>query len=324
MKKNTVKKVSKHLLTILVTSFLFKSVALGSPIIGQDYLALQNKNFDSARAGQYLSPNTSIGILDNTFGNNTVKITEFLIKVNPAYVRVHILNTVCVRNKNCGDNELTYKLTKDSLNSKLEKKDGTFLASYKKRVGMWKVIAEQLPQSTFLISPALEHDLSLKSFRTLADTTLEIWPNVQLVNSPDGGIKIENYRNSWIERHGSNPQKDADIISLDGVDASDIDMDKFIRATQNTKLTFIWSNSYNCRVQGVWEDPRKRRNCPTGQQFELLSNIGSSKGEAVLNGLTCRKIAPLNPLGYGNLLLKEQETHVLYFPLQSLDIKNKT
>jgi hypothetical protein len=84
-----------------------------------------------------------------------------------------------------------------------------------------------------------------------------------------------------VERHGSSPQSGADIVSLDGDGASDINVNAFLSRTRNAKLVFIWERQYNCRTNSsTFVDPRRRTACPTFAIFEELTHIADDRGIA--------------------------------------------
>lgn len=272
----------------------FSGIARSAPLIGQDYLALQHSKFNISRAVQYHTTGTPVGALDTTFGTDASKVRSFISRVQPRFFRVHIFNVTCVRNRNCGSYEPLHGYTLSSLNKAAERKDKELLSKLKKRVTWWKSIAGDYPDTYFLLSHSLEHSFTKKAWRNLADAVLSVWPEVKLINSPVGGVSIEKYKGAWIERHGASPSSDADITSLDGADATDIDLPKYLLKSKGAKIAFIWSTSFNCRLQGVWEDPRERTHCPTGQQFELLAHIGDDKVQAPfpLPSANCKKVGP--------------------------------
>lgn len=266
-----------------------------APQIGQDYYAIQSKYWNQNGTIKYTKKGIPLGNLHNTFGVSLDPIRAAVSSVRPNLYRVHIINTVCVRNQNCGPYEIGHGYTKASFDAAVRGKKPGIIGPFRSQVKLYCDLFTSFAGTQLLISPALEHDLSTAAWRVLADETLNVCPGVQLVNSPDGPTSVERYRGSWIERHGSSPQSDADIVSLDGADATQIDIDKFLRrarALPRVKIIQLWTAGYNCRVR-TWQDPRVRKNCSSGKTLELMSHIDESLPAApAFTGKQCKKISP--------------------------------
>ena len=261
-----------NLKRLLLCIILFASPSYSEPVIGQDYLALQSKYFAKQGAMQFLAGPVATGNLDNTFSSDTAPVATLLSVVQPKFHRVHLIDGPCIRNNNCGPYEIGKGFNKVTFSQALERGNPKIISYLKARALEYKVLSDRFPGVQFLVSPELEHDLSIKAFRNAADAVLSVWPNAQLVNCPDGGVAIERYKNALIERHGSAPQRDADVVSLDGADATDIDIAAFLKRTSGAKVVFLWTAGYNCRTQ-LWEDPRARQNCPSNSTFELMAHL---------------------------------------------------
>lgn len=266
-----------------VFMMLVAEAARAEPVIGQDYLAAQQENF---KFKNYNEPRTATGHLVWTFGPKLAPIRDLLGQVKPAFHRIHLLNTTCVRNHNCGSYEPVAGYTIDSLNSALEAHSPKLLAWINAQSLLYKNLAADYPETKFLVSPALEHNLTRQAYRVLANEVLSVWPEVQLVNSgeyPNG----ERYRGSWLENHGNLASLDSDIVSLDGIDATDIAIVPWLKRFKNIKVLYVWSRGYNCRNQGPFEDPRDRKSCPTNATFELLAHITDPRGLPPLPSFKC-------------------------------------
>lgn len=277
---------------LLILCVLIKK-AHGEPIYGQDFYAIQSKNWNNELAIRYNTGLKASGNISNTFGASLDSIRLLLTKVHPLYYRAHIWNTTCNTNGNCYPYELTYGFSNNSLDYAVSHKNTNLFAGFTREVRKYRDLSIEYPNTTFLISPGVEHHLSKKSWRILADKVKEVWPEIQLVNSPGAGVAYERYRNAWIELHGGTPPLSADIYSLDGTDATDIDINKYMRRTSGAKIVYFWSRSYNCRDQGPFEDPRKRTSCPIDSTFDLMAHIGDTRGPPpTFEGIGCRIIKP--------------------------------
>lgn len=279
------------LLVVLIWCLILVSRAFGEPEYGQDYLALQHQRFDVRSASQVLAPGTPVGVLDKTFGEGADHLKFILDSVRPKFVRVHIFNTTCVRNQNCGRYEIVYGYTKKSLDEAIRRRDRRLLEAFRKRVAIYKALAGGASETRFIISPALEHDLSKEAWRILADNVLAVWPDVQLDNSPDGGIDVERYKGAWIERHGTSPQAGADIVSTDGAEVTDTNIRALKTRTKLSKIVFAWSRGFNCRSNSpTFVDPRARKDCSDRGVLDEVSHIFVERGTppAYSGGAACQ------------------------------------
>lgn len=240
-------------------------------IIGYDYLAAQHPRFNVVEANQFTSKHSALGTLDFTFGAEITPISNLLGSDNFDAYRVHFINGPGLRGGVAAPYEITYGYTVSSFNAAIENRKPEIISYLKKRLRLYKQLALHFVGVKFIVSPMLEHNLTAKAYRVLADTVLDVWPSVQLDNN--GLDSHERYRGSWIESHGVNPGWGLDISSLDGDDATDIAVQKWLNKTVAQKITYVWTRSYNCRCQGAWEDPRSRKSCPKAYQFEEVGHI---------------------------------------------------
>lgn len=239
--------------------------------LGHDLLGAMHPKFDYQAAARAIATGSPLGFLDHTFGDAIAGVEYLIEHVRPRYVRVHLFNTVCVRNNNCGHYEPGAKHSVGSLNYALERNDGALLLYTRGRTAIWKSLSEKYPNTTFLVSPALEHNLSPAAYRILADAVKSVWADVQLVNSPLSG-NGERYLGSILEAHGQSPPQ-TEISSLDGAELMDVDTQGWLGRTAGNKLTFRWSRGYNLRDQAEkFTDPRARTKSPTPAMFEMYEH----------------------------------------------------
>lgn len=253
-------------------------------VTGQDTLALNLEKFDAEKASKFFNRGAPLGVLDNTFSANVSHSRRSLTLLAPNYFRVHLINGPCIRNGNCGRYEIGYGYNKTTFNAALEKRAPKILKYLRERTAVWRQVASESPSTTFILSPGLEHDWTQAAFTVAADTVLGVYPGVQLDNSPDGGAYAGRYAGAWVERHGTNFQPDADIVSMDGAEGTDISINAFnkrVQASPRLKIAYTWSRVYNCRDQNPkWTDPRARKSCPGASQFELLAHLTDQRPAA--------------------------------------------
>lgn len=286
-------------IAVLIAVAIGAQEALSEPMHGQDFLAAQQKGFDLGQAAIYFGQNTASGNLDFTFGTDLTKLDAFLSATHPQMHRTHIINGTCIRGNNCGSYEYVKGFSVSSFDAAVKKSDKRILDPFKARVKAYHELALKHPETKFLISPVLEHQLSKESYRVLADAVLSVWiEGVQLVNSPMGGVAIERYKGAWVERHGTASIKDGDIVSFDGAGATDANIPAFLSNTKNAKIVLVWERQYNCRTNSPkWVDPRARIACPRPVDFELLSHILDTRPAKVAfsGGVACKSVKPFAP-----------------------------
>lgn len=253
---------------------LLVTASTSVPIMGQDYLALQHKKFPPKAASKYLKAPVATGNLDFTFGTKLSHVRILLTRVAPTFHRVHILNTTCLRRQDCASYEILAGLTPGQFNKVINTRAAWFVNKFRVRVLLYKMLSKEYPGTTFLLSPALEHDLGAKEWRILADLVKADWPEVQLVNSPNANKYAQRYKGAWVERHGTHTKLGDDIVSLDGVDAEDIDIDQYRYQHRNAKIIYLWTGLYNCRTPGAPStDPRARTVCAGYKEFKHLAML---------------------------------------------------
>lgn len=260
----------------------------GGRMIGHDLLGVQHPRFDYQAAARQIAPGSPLGFLDVTFGDSLAAPEHLIRAVNPAIVRPHLGNTVCVRNNNCGPYEPWGRRNVQQLSQAIEARDAAILGHIKHRANLWKQLAAKYPKTLFVVSPALEHNLTPAAYRVLADAVLEIWPNGQLVNNAMSG-QGERYKGAWVEAHTNNPQP-GEISSLDGTELMDIDINGWLGRTTGNKITFRWTRGYNCRNQGNFVDPRNRNECPSEAQISSYEHSTDVLPPPMTAGFPCNPI----------------------------------
>lgn len=280
-----------RLLFLLVVSIIIAlsiraSISRGETrVFGQDFLAAQYPRFNGTKALPYIASNSALGTLDNTFGTSTAPIRALLTSGKFSSYRVHLINGSCIANGNCGPYEPLKDYTLKAFNRALENNNPKIISYLKDRTAIYCALQKDFPLVDFYISPVLEHRLSVKAYRNAANAVKDTCPIVTLVNNPVTG-NGERYRGALLESHdGFN--KPRDIVSFDGFDATDADIQKWMVSTKDSKISFIWSRVYNCRNQGPWEDPRERTSCPKPRDFEMLAHITDFRGPAPSSTLKC-------------------------------------
>lgn len=234
--------------------------------IGFDIVALQLPRQDAQAIADLLPPNVPVGWLDGTFTQDPTNVELLLRTRKVAKAIVAIFNGPGIRNGQTVDTDGPVKgMNKAAFNSKLEKGDFALRDYFKARVSFYKDLATKYPCTTFYVKPILEHDVSEKAFKVVADWTHQVWPGVPLVNSPVSGW-AGSYAGSCLEKHGENTSG-ACASSLDGKSLYSIDRAAWRARTANQLYTLSWIDTANCRTPGKWLPPLERVACLTRGSF---------------------------------------------------------
>lgn len=234
----------------------------------------------------------SISWLHNTFGNDLTCLNRVFEshKDRIQTIQLYIMNTVCVRNRNCGEYEALARYSKSSLDSALRNKDPVVMYRIRKAAQaaadlLFLDLKIQDKGIECLISPYLEHDLSLKADFNSIEELRDIFPGCEFVSNPNSNIHQEGHE--FIEfHHNFTTMFKPYIASLDGVSIGfegiennyprvwpPHEVQRWIDAhEEHTYFTWIWSHSYNCIVPNNFIDPRLRP-CDNSQDYQLIADF---------------------------------------------------
>lgn len=239
-------------LAILVVS-IFASFSAHSQ--GLSYLGMCNPTWDCEESLRVwaLEP---LGWLENTFGTECQCVDRFLSKPEDKVIRVHLINSPCMRNKRCGRYEVLYGETAASASRKVVRDNKRFMSRFNRVLERFK---ERLSKATgnvkCYVSPCLECDLYERARRHLADIVSAAVPSCTIVDNPFRRRCLPGY---VCEKHGEDPKLSAPcVVDLDGIDAADVEINKWLAKYQHCDLRFIWNTWMNC-ISDKFIDPRKR------------------------------------------------------------------
>lgn len=240
---------------------------------GASYLGLCHKDFDCKAVERTWLNQTVIttGWLENTFGESCKCADELLQSDKTKVIRVHLVNSPCMRNRRCGRYEVFSGENTTSVTRKLYKQDPTFMAKFNKVVHRFKQRLEQAKGVVACyVSPCLECDLNVRARKKLLNLVHAAVPNCVLVDSPLRGACVPG---TVCERHGESPVVTGKCITdLDGADGSRIDLAKFVKLSKSCDISYYWEPWMNC-IRGSFVDPRKR-NCKYDRSyFDRTRNI---------------------------------------------------
>lgn len=237
------------------------------------FLGMCHKNWNCDATISVYDGQESIvtGWLENTFNRNCECADRLLSDPRKKVVRVHLINSPCMRNKRCGRYEVLYNETAASASRKVMRGDARFMAKFNRVVETTKRRLEQTSgELECYISPCLECDLYEKPRRILADIVSAALPMCRIVDNPYRRRCLTNY---ICEKHGDNPRLTQPcVVDLDGIDGATIDVQRFVERYRHCVLQFYWQPWMNC-INGEFIDPRKRSCNYSSKPFENLKGV---------------------------------------------------
>ena len=245
---------------LVLLLILLVSIQAPKATAAPSLLGMCHKDWDCDATVRLYDGQESIvaGWLENTFGSSCPCADRLLQDPRKKVVRVHLINSPCMRNKRCGRYEVLYKETAASASRKVKRGDKRFMSKFNQILQTFKSRLEQsVGEVECYVSPCLECDLYEESRRILADTVSAALPNCSIVDNPYRRKCLSSYT---CEKHGENPRIPKPcIVDLDGTDGSTIDLKKWVEQYKECTLTYYWEPWMNCN-RGEFIDPR-RRNC---------------------------------------------------------------
>lgn len=222
-------------------------------------LGMCHKTWNCERTEALFKGTITTGWLENTFGTECACVDRLLQSSKPKVIRVHLINSPCMRNRRCGRYELLYGETKESASRKINRGDKRILDRFNvilERAA--KRIESSKGRLQCYVSPCLECDLNANARRVLFDAVSARLPNCVLVDSPHKQSCLKGY---VCEMHGASPNvRKPCIVDLDGVDGRTVDIKSWVEKYRSCDLRFYWEPWMNCNtvVGGRFTDPRKR------------------------------------------------------------------
>ena len=193
--------------------------------------------------------------LTHTFGEECSCPQRLLNDPRPKVVRVHLSNSVCMRNKRCGRYEPFYGYNKASASRAIKRGDEKLLAYFDKQLNDLAVMFSSSPNLTCYVSPCLECDLNESARRVLLHRVSIALPQCVPVDNPHGQRCAKGY---VCERHGQAPDVSPPcIVDLDGKDGRTVDLKKWVDRYRKCDLAYYWEPWMNC-IRGDFIDPRRR------------------------------------------------------------------
>jgi hypothetical protein len=244
------------LLPILLVSILVLPCTAASQ--AKSLLGMCNKTWDCSKTIKSFngSSTLSFGWLENSFGEQCPCVDTLLKDARKKVVRIHLLNSPCMRNRRCGKYEVLWRETASSASRKIMKHDKRFMERFNKVLERAAVRLESTKDVKCYVSPCLECDLYENARRVLLNRVSNRLPNCVVVDNPHEQRCIPG---TVCEQHGENPIVSKPcIVDLDGIDGSTINISRWLNKYRGCDMRFVWYPWMNC-ISGRFTDPRQRK-----------------------------------------------------------------
>lgn len=240
---------------ILVVLLAFMATAQAQ---GVSYIGLCNRTWDcEAMMSTWHDKPIVTGWLEESFGARCECGKRILRSPKEKTLRIHLINSPCMRNNRCEPSDVLYKQSAASASRRMLKPRSDVRRKFMRVVERFKRrIAASKGPLTCYVSPCLECDLYEPARKAMLDIVSVSLPACVPVDNP---LKGHCIKDKVCERHGSDPGLSSPCIAdLDGEELSKVvDIRRYYRKTKQCDLRFYWSSWMNCN--GV-KDPT--RNIP--------------------------------------------------------------
>lgn len=201
----------------------------------------------------------TVGWLENSFGNQCSCADRILHLTRRKTIRVHLINSPCLRNRRCDKHDAFYGYTVTTANRAMAHPRSALRKRFRKVLDRFKLRLEASQgELRCYVSPCLECDLNATSRNVMARRVRAVLPGCNLVDNP---LRDACLPGAVCERHGADVPRDKPCIyDLDGTEVRSASELQFLAdKTKHCKLRFAWSHWMNCAAEGKpFVMPRQR------------------------------------------------------------------
>lgn len=222
-------------------------------------------------------PVPRISTLYNTFGDDWSCIDRFLSLPGRKVFEIHLINDVCPKYPRCGNYEFfAGQKTRDSTKLILKENPQFFRRFEEYAVSIKNHLDPFCSGDTeCLISPFLESPRSDEEGRIIVEKTRNIFADTKykILWSPLSPKTAASA--DFLEGHGGAPPVNPPcIVSLDGTDISEVDVDSYGKRFAECHSNFLWTYTFNLLLpKEGWKDPRERTTVPSTEEFKSLHEL---------------------------------------------------
>lgn len=207
-------------------------------MIGLDLLGLGSKYWPIKDTIDLWPEGYALGCFDgewpSAFGNPIPNIRKLLATKKVPAVRVHIWWSP------------QHKLVGEAL--------------LRKRAKVYQALAEEYSEVDFYLSPSCEYTGCTKTeIKSRVDIIKKHAPACTPVLAP---MKAPIVPGCIIEHHGDVKVKGGEIVSHDGAEAADLDIERWKKRNSKALIQFFWSHLFNLREVGEFIPPNQRKTSP--------------------------------------------------------------
>lgn len=283
----------------MIRSFLFFLLIVftgplssnAEPIIGPSYLGMCSDNFPCAKAlsvfsGQPLHRIKATGYLASTFGNRCSCVKNFLNLEGAKYLRVHIANGTCFRERGrvCQNQDVFVGRSIERAERELQGRNRRLLNRYRAVLRKQRNILQPYLDAGNLdlrISFCLECPFYKSARRVLRSVTQRYIPEGPRVKYVDSVLRQDCLdRQTICERHGKAPmfrsEEEACIVDTDGESVFELDWSKLETSASKCEALFVWSHGFNLlSLDGpkVFVAPRIRTKAAEDFEFDIVKEF---------------------------------------------------
>lgn len=222
-----------------------------------------------------------------TSGANLDCLNKLVSIPNLKVFELHLVNEVCMRNRNCGEYEPFYaaygQIDSKNYDARIRRKDKDLLAKYRSILAKYYPVYEKTISSgkSFIASIGLESNLSIQSAQILIAEARKYYPQAEISWNPVD----KNQRRISGTHHELHYRKRLDAPCIYNNDGDHFYSKKFgwsdrvIDDAASTLAQYrhchaaIWGLPDNCRDEGSFIDPRNRKNCASRKDFDAEVEI---------------------------------------------------
>lgn len=238
--------------------------------LGFDVLGLLSPHTDAAGIAAGLPPNSLVGFLDTSFGTGLSNLETVLLSNRVTALRIHLLNAVCVRNRNCGPSDgVAFGKSPEQFTRAVGTLELGVTQNIDSRAKVFAEVHRNFPCVKFYVSPLLEHDEDEPTVDQLFRYVRAAFPYATIVNSPFSGSRRTSA--DLLELHGTNHGGNPGANSLDGESIrglSQLQRDAWRQRNAAATYVLSWLPEGNCRpANGAFIPIDQRTECLTKALF---------------------------------------------------------
>lgn len=263
-------------------------------VIGTAPYAIQQDRFNCEAYINSIAPLPELRVswLWNTFGRDTTCLNRVLTDPRLREIQVHVINDVCVRNKNCGPYEALAGFSVGDVRWRIESGDPVIRDILSKAANdlanfLYNDFKIQEKNIRCYISPLLETNITNDQFGKIAGIFRDAFPGCSIVHNPVNSNSIAPGAD-YLEKH--NPRgfipapctfnNDGVSVKFDGKPngyprlIGPTELSDSFKNFRHCAARYVWHHSYNCiRPDLGFVDPRDRPCNETDTWNDLVTII---------------------------------------------------